>query len=774
MASRKRSRNLDDVAGEVEIESASSSFRQSFPKRSRVALAQENGGSVVSDDEDEEVGGYAAGESQHGPAGGDSEDEEEDGGIDELQATQIVQKQIRTHRDNLASEEGVIEEVFCRNFMCHSKLRIKLGPLINFIIGHNGSGKSAVLTALTMCLGGKATTTNRGASLKSLIKEGEESATLAVKIKNQGESAYKPELYGRSITVERHFSRSGTSGFKLKNAEDKIITTKKADLDDILDYFAFQLDNPINVLTQDMARQFLSNSTPTDKYKFFIKGTQLESLDRDYQLIEEHLDSVERKLESRQDDVDVLKRKMDEAEARKKRSEQTQRMQDKITELSMQHAWSQVEEQEEVLENHNQSVQDAQQDLEEKRQKADSDSAVYDSKHQASEEAQEARDAFNTDRTPLQEQRDIEKEKFDTNKKQLGEVKLQQRMMVGNMRSHKTRIEKTKNDIAEEQGRLAGAEGAEHAERMARMEQLKNAAEEAIRAQMDHGTGFAELQRSKDEASKAFDSARPSLGQKRDAVQHAEGQLQRLRSQQPRPWDGYPQNMDKLVRAIENDTRWRTKPVGPMGKHVTLLQAKWSSQIESTFGAALNGFVVTSKEDQSLLSEHMRRVNCTVGAFIGDPTPLDTTGKEPDAGVDTILRVLRIDSDLVRNQLIINHAIDQTVLIEDLAQAREYISGTRNAPHPPPRNVKASICITDVKFGTRFDSTRAGNMRSGNVKPWANPRMKSNHEDLLKVRQQDLQHAQRERDAAEQAHRELQNAVKEAGQAVVRFQKASD
>ena len=772
MASRKRLRDLHDVDGEVEEESASSSLRQSYPKRSRVALAQANGGSVVSDDEDDEVGGHTDAESQHGPTGGYSDSEDEDDGIDELQATQIVQKQIREHRDNIASEECVIEEVFCRNFMCHSKLRIKLGPLINFIIGHNGSGKSAVLTALTMCLGGKATTTNRGASLKSLIKEGEESATLAVKIKNQGDNAYKPELYGRSITVERHFSRAGTSGFKLKNAEDKVITTKKADLDDILDYFAFQLDNPINVLTQDMARQFLSNSTPSDKYKFFIKGTQLESLDRDYQLIEEHLDSAERKLESRQDDVNVLKQRMEDAEQKKKRSEQTQRMQDKITELGMQHAWAQVQEQEEVLEHNNQSVQEAEQQLDEKRQKADDHSAQYDARNQAFEESEQARDVMRADQTPLEEKRDAEKEKFDMNKKQLLDVMAQQQMMHSNMRLQKDRIDKIQKDMEEEQGRLAGAQGAAHAERMSRMEKLKEAAEEAKRAQMDHGTGSAELQRNKDEAKRTFDNARPALQEKRDKVLRAEGKLQNARSNQPKPYEGYPQNMDKLVKAIDNDTRWRTKPVGPMGKHVTLLKATWSSPIESTFGAALNGFVVTCKEDQTLLSEHMRRVNCAVGTFIGDPTPLDTTGKEPEAGVDTILRVLRIENDLVRNQLIINHGIDQTVLIENLAKAREYISGTREAPHPPSPNVRASICISeDRKSGTRFDTTRAGNMRSGNVKQWDNPRMKSNHEDRLKALQQELQYAKQDRDEADQNHRDLQLAVKEASQALERFQK---
>ena len=45
---------------------------------------------------------------------------------------------------------------------------------VTVIVGHNGSGKSAVLTALTLCLGGKATATNRGKSLKGFIKEGRE------------------------------------------------------------------------------------------------------------------------------------------------------------------------------------------------------------------------------------------------------------------------------------------------------------------------------------------------------------------------------------------------------------------------------------------------------------------------------------------------------------------------------------------------------------------------------------------------------------------------
>ena len=93
----------------------------------------------------------------------------------EIEATQFREKQQRKQREeNQAADNGIIETVTCENFMCHTFLEVSLGPLINFIVGHNGSGKSAVLTALMLCLGGKATSTNRGGNLKGFIKEGQE------------------------------------------------------------------------------------------------------------------------------------------------------------------------------------------------------------------------------------------------------------------------------------------------------------------------------------------------------------------------------------------------------------------------------------------------------------------------------------------------------------------------------------------------------------------------------------------------------------------------
>ena len=53
-----------------------------------------------------------------------------------------------------------------KNFMCHDAMMVEFNQRINFIIGANGSGKSAILTALTIGLGARAKNTDRGSTIK--------------------------------------------------------------------------------------------------------------------------------------------------------------------------------------------------------------------------------------------------------------------------------------------------------------------------------------------------------------------------------------------------------------------------------------------------------------------------------------------------------------------------------------------------------------------------------------------------------------------------------
>lgn len=104
--------------------------------------------------------------------------------------------------------------------MCHSNLQIEFGEWVNFITGQNGSGKSAILTALCVAFGCRAKGTQRASTLKDFIKTGCSYAVVHVEIKNQGEDAFKPEVYGDVIIVERRITESASSTI-LKDHEGK-------------------------------------------------------------------------------------------------------------------------------------------------------------------------------------------------------------------------------------------------------------------------------------------------------------------------------------------------------------------------------------------------------------------------------------------------------------------------------------------------------------------------------------------------------------------------
>ena len=63
-----------------------------------------------------------------------------------------------------------------------------------------------------------------------------------------------------------------------------------------------------------------------------------------------------------------------------------------------------------------------------------------------------------------------------------------------------------------------------------------------------------------------------------------ESQLSSLQKSKGDQMRGFHPNMPNLLKAINHETRFRQKPVGPLGLHVKLLKSEWSSIVESTFG----------------------------------------------------------------------------------------------------------------------------------------------------------------------------------------------
>lgn len=243
--------------------------------------------------------------------------------------------------------------------------------------------------------------------------DGYRSSTLTVKIKNTSDSAYQHEVYGDTIIVERHFSRSGSSNFRLKSSTGSLISNRKADLEEICDYFALQIDNPMNVLTQDMARQFLNSSTPADKYKFFMKGTQLEHLDGDYLQIEQSVDIMDQDLFKKMKHVETYEEEAKKAKSLLTLSEKHDTLRQKIRGFGFQMAWAQVEEQEGFVTAHDDDLRKTASMIESANQKAIEASDTFDNANRALEHANATVMEFKEGLVPIQEEKDLVKQEHD-------------------------------------------------------------------------------------------------------------------------------------------------------------------------------------------------------------------------------------------------------------------------------------------------------------------------------------------------------------------------
>ena len=670
---------------------------------------------------------------------------------DDQRATQrIHQRQTQSRKtmqrlgENRVAENGILESIICVNFMCHTRLHCELGPLLNFIVGENGSGKSAILTAITLCLGGKASSTNRGGSLKAFIKEGQDQALLTVKLKNQGADAYKPDLYGDAIIIERHFSRHGSTGFKVKSATGKTIETKKSEVEEIVEFYCLQVDNPLNVLSQDNARQFLNASSNSMKYKFFIQGVQLEQLDKDYELVKELLDANEQKLPEQEERVRAAKAAYESAEKLYKAVQNNHELRRQKRLYTHQLVWAQVEEQERKLEDRDNAILAADASIAHAAQAIEESALQLRAQDERLAAAEKALADAREDQADASGRLAKATDDFNSAKTDMQKLHADERDAHGRLGTAAARVKELGDKVNEEKRRLEDANGDAAAEAQARLQEAKQLDEDLLRQLNEATARVPDLDNQHSEAKQAAEQGNMDLQRKRDEVKAITSKIHDLKRRRGSPLDAYERELPDLLKMIERDGGFAEKPVGPIATHITVLKPAWSSIVEKTLGGILNGFIVTSKRDQLRLQGMMRRLNvqrCPI--LIANRQAINTEGKEPDRAFDTILRILEFDDALVRNQLIINNSIEQVVLVEDRMKAEDVMFSGPAAP----RNVVACLCRHDGKRGEGLRLTnRAGNMGTTPVVPGnQKPRMKSDvdgqiaaQEDLLGQLQMDL------------------------------------
>ncbi|PKI39246.1 hypothetical protein CRG98_040375 [Punica granatum] len=236
---------------------------------------------------------------------------------------------------------GIITRIRLENFMCHSNLEIELGEWVNFITGQNGSGKSAILTALCVAFGCRAKGTQRASTLKDFIKNGCSSAVIQIELKNRGEDAFKPDIYGDTIMIERRISES-TSTTILKDCNGKKIASRKEELRELVEHFNIDVENPCVIMTQDKSREFLHSGNSKEKFKFFYKASLLQQVDELLENISQHLVSADALIGELEATIGPILKELDQLQGKIKNMERLEEISQQLQQLKKKLAWSWV------------------------------------------------------------------------------------------------------------------------------------------------------------------------------------------------------------------------------------------------------------------------------------------------------------------------------------------------------------------------------------------------------------------------------------------------
>ncbi|THV05189.1 P-loop containing nucleoside triphosphate hydrolase protein [Dendrothele bispora CBS 962.96] len=590
----------------------------------------------------------------------DEEDEEQMAAHEKLFRATLEAR--RKHLGGIA-EHGVIEHIEMHQFMCHKFLSFSFGPQINFIIGHNGSGKSAVLSAITIALGGKSNFTGRGNGLKSFIREGQSISEITISLKNQGDEAFKPKEYGKSIRITRRFTKDGSSSWKIRSHDNKVISTKKDELSAICDHMNIQVDNPMNVLTQDAARQFLSASQPGEKYQFFLRGTQLSQLSGEYETCLENIHSTEKILEQKKSLLPELKQAQQEAIDKYNEAKKARDQKSRISQLKTEKAWALVYQKEaelkvkaEVAAKQSRRIPKIEGELKEFKEQVE----------KASKQIEENEVQLNAmgGKAELDEKYAKLKEQSRTHKAKIMNCTNDLNRAQASRREIKETIIGIDEQIAQETQRLASDTQAKRDEHQRKIEKVQREIEEAEAARRSADQRLEAVKSQSSEIQKRGEVKDAELNNLKETIMDVRHQIEQLEKAEKDRYAVYGPNIMSLLRAIEQ-TRWSgDTPLGPLGVHIKVRDAqKWADLLSLQLGNLLTAFAVTNARDRQVLKQLLDQNKCGhMNIIIYEKDMFDYSHGEPAPELPTVLRALDIADPYVLRILINQRQIERMFL----------------------------------------------------------------------------------------------------------------
>ncbi|XP_062153767.1 structural maintenance of chromosomes protein 6B-like isoform X1 [Alnus glutinosa] len=661
------------------------------------------------------------------------------------------------------SNAGIIKRIRLENFMCHDNLQIELGEWVNFITGQNGSGKSAILTALCVAFGCRAKGTQRASSLKDFIKTGCSYALVYVEIKNEGEDAFKPEIYGDVIILERRISVS-TSSIVLKDHQGRKVASRKDDIRELVEHFNIDVENPCVIMSQDKSREFLHSGNAKDKFKFFFKATLLQQVNDLLQNIYEHLKSANALVHELEESIKPMQKELDELQGKIKNMEHVEEISQKVQQLKKQLAWSWVYDVDKQLAEQSAKIGilkdripacQAKIDLqlnvvEELRERISKKKAQIASMMEKTSEVRRMKDE-------LQQTLSLAtKEKLE-----LEEEFGRKTNHVQKMLKHVRFLEQQVQDIHEQNVKNTQAEESEIEEKLKELQYEFDAANLTFTRLKEEESALLESMNKGSSEIACIGNEIEELERKHREIGYSIRELHQHQTNKVTAFGG--DRVINLLRAIErHQQRFKKPPVGPIGAHLTLVNGDtWARAVEHAIGRLLNAFIVTNHKDALLLRGCAREANYShLQIVIYDfsrPRLNIPPHMLPQTSHPTTLSVLHTENHIVFNVLVDMGDAERQVLVRDYDMGKAVAFGQRIL------NLKEVYTSDGYKMFSRgsVQTTLPPNkkQRSGRLCSSFDDQIKDLQRDESNLREEAQQCRRRKRDA-EESLQDLQETLR--------------
>ena len=590
---------------------------------------------------------------------------------------------IRHQHRNVAgrpAEAGVIRRVYVENFMCHRKLTVDLCRNVNFIYGQNGSGKSAILAAVQICLGAGARRTHRARNLRELVRKEAgrncAGARVRVTVLNRGDDGYRHDVYGESITVERCISLGGGyNGYRLLDEDGNVKSQSKKDLDAMLDQLNIQVENPVAVLDQEEAKKFLCGRAE-NKYAFFTKATELERMDRCYASLADNIGEIDEVLTRVESSLVPTRERVRVLFSEWKQFQELEKMEDKAADCRAMAAWSlrnefqaKADESSRIVDEYRAKLAKRGEELE----KAKKDAATTDGEEELLNErlkklTEEAKEA-EADKIRLEDCLRAAEAPVREAQRQIQALKKEEKRAEKGLRNARRNLKDTRDEIL-------AAEGSKESDARRRTERVSKAEDLLARAKDDSNA----VVRTIDESFGKNEDVKPRLDQAKDDLDS----VTKLHSTTKRKIHDLQNSvgndlaimgqkvvqMNQLVEDAKRRNVFQGPVLGPIGMHIKVARGKegLAKIAEKALGSAtLERYIVTNDSDRALFMRLRERIKCShrecnvfqqaAGRRYNIPPP-------PAEGVETVASVLSIENDVVFNCLVDNSKIDTVALAE--------------------------------------------------------------------------------------------------------------